>query len=105
MDGQEIPIIWKYIFNLETRIDKLEKILAIDANAERSRDKAESDTQELTESELAKVLDNLVPSPIIEKGSLLDKSWEKSTKVKDITPAKVIKKAKKTLEKNQKKQE
>ena len=118
MDGQEIPIIWKYIFNLETRIDKLEKILAIDANAERSRDKAESDTQELTESELAKVLDNLVPSPIIEKGSLLDKSWEKSTKVKDITP--IVKKkelkqqeeyqgkvedARQVLDKNQKKQD
>ena len=87
MDGQEIPILWKYIFNLETRLDKLEQILVTDVNEENNRDKAESDSQELTETELAKVLDNLVPvKPTVQRNSLLDKPWEKSKPVKDITP-------------------
>ena len=87
MDGQEIPILWKYIFNLETRIDKLEQIMVTDINQEVNQDKVESDCQELTESELAKVLDNLLPQPTIKKKSLLDKPWQDSSKVKDITPA------------------
>ena len=87
MDGQEIPILWKYIFNLENRLDKLEQILVIDVNEENNRDKAESDSKELTETELAKVLDNLVPvKPTVKRDSLLDKSWEKPKSVKDITP-------------------
>lgn len=89
MDGQEIPILWKYIFNLETRVDKLEKILVTDISQEQSKDKAESDSKELTETELAKVLDNLVPlHPTKQRNSLLDKAWEKSRQVKDVTPIK-----------------
>ena len=89
MDGQEIPILWKYIFNLETRLDKLEKILVTDISQEQSKDKAESDSKELTETELAKVLDNLVPlHPTKQRNSLLDKAWEKSRQVKDVTPTK-----------------
>ena len=86
MDGQEIPILWKYIFNLEARIDKLEQIVVTDIDQEVNQDKAESDSQELTESELAKVLDNLMPQPPIKKKSLLDKPWQDVSRVKDITP-------------------
>ena len=86
MDGQEIPILWKYIFNLEARIDKLEQIVVTDIDQEVNQDKAESDSQELTESELARVLDNLMPQPPIKKKSLLDKPWQDVSQVKDITP-------------------
>ena len=101
MDGQEIPILWKYIFNLETRLDKLEQIMVADINPEINQDKVESDCQELTEAELARVLDNLMPDPKFKKKSLLDKAWENSQQIKDVTPTIKTPKRESSLEKIQ----
>ena len=57
-----IPILWKYIFALEERIVKVENMIAANNNLDKNRDKAESDTKELTEEELNKVLNTLVTS-------------------------------------------
>ena len=86
-----IPILWKYIFALEERIVKVENMIAANNNLDVNRDKVESDTKELTEEELNKVLDNLFTSETKELNS-------KDKKV-------LIKKANKELEETKQKQQ
>ena len=86
-----IPILWKYIFALEERIVKVENMIAANNNLDVNRDKVESDTKELTEEELNKVLDTLVTSEPKELNS-------KDKKV-------LIKKANKELEETKQKQQ